>query len=275
MKNMIFPLITEFEMKIPYYAVGIGYAYYQEYINRPKGFIYYQWIQCRKGKGELHIDGQTYTIEENQGMLLFPEIPHEYYALTTTWEVDWIIFGGNQVKHFVENTLDMKKSGVYFLSRPDVLQANIKKVYDVEKSQTANKSIQSSSLTYEIMLNILEFASEKSDSSMLNHYNRLKPLLDFIDKNYYKNVSLAELSGILQVTPEHLCYLFKKVTTHRVFEYINMTRIKKSKELIMQDKSLQIKDVAKKVGFEDISYFGSIFKKIEKVSPNEFKKLHI
>lgn len=275
MKNMIFQLITEFEIKLPYYAVGIGYSYNQEYINRPNGFPYYQWIQGRKGRGELHIDGHTYTIDENQGMLLFPEVPHEYYAITKSWQVDWIIFGGSQVENFLKNTLNLKQSGVYFLSRPDVIGANIKKAYDIERSHNINKSIESSSLTYEIMLNILQFSSQKSDSSMLNQYNRLKPLLDFIDKNYYKSLSLSELSEILDITPEHLCSLFKKVTTHRLFEYINMTRIKKSKELILQNKNMQIKDVARQVGFEDISYFGSIFKKLEKVSPNEFKKLHI
>ena len=274
MKNMIFPLITEFELKLPYYSIGIGYSYNQEYITRPNGFPYYQWIQCRKGRGELRINGQVYTIEENQGMLLFPDTPHEYSALTGNWEVDWIIFGGKQVENFFKVTLDTKQSGVYFLSRPDVIQANIKKAYDTEKSHNTNKSLESSALTYEIMLNLLQFASEKLDSSKLNQYNRLKSLLDFIDKNYYKNLSLSELSEILQVTPEHLCSLFKKVTTHRVFEYINMTRIKKSKELILQNKSLQIKEIARLVGFEDISYFGSVFKKFEKISPNEFKKLH-
>lgn len=275
MKNMIFSLLTDFELKLPYYAVGIGYSYNQEYINRPSGFPYYQWIQGRKGRGELHVDGQTFCVEENQGMLLFPEVPHEYSALTENWEVDWIIFGGNQVENFFKNTLGVKQSGVYFLSKPNIIQANIKKVYDIEKSHNTNKSLESSSVTYEIMLNLIEFASEKSDSSKLNQYNRLKPLLDYIDKNYYKNLSLSELSEILEVTPEHLCNIFKKVTTHRVFEYINMTRIKKSKELILLNKNLQIKEVARKVGFEDVSYFGAIFKKFEKISPNEFKKLHI
>lgn len=53
-----------------------------------------------------------------------------------------------------------------------------------------------------------------------------------------------------------------------------MIRIKKSKEMILQNKDMQIKEIGRLVGFNDISYFCSMFKKVEQMSPNEFRKLH-
>jgi len=275
MKKMIFPLITENELKLPYYIVGVGCFYNQEHIIRTNGYPYYQWIQCHKGKGELKIQGSTYQVSENQGMILFPEVPHEYYALSDSWEVDWIIFGGIQIEDFFNRTAEIKKSGIYFVSQPDTILLNIRKAYEIEQSDSTTKSLECSSITYNILVDILKFSFQGSDSSIVNKYNRLKPLLDFIDKNYNRSLSLEDLSEVVGVTPEHLCNLFKKVTTNRVFEYINMTRIKKSKELILQNKTLQIKEIGRIVGFKDISYFCSTFKKMEKISPSEFRKLHI
>jgi AraC-type DNA-binding domain-containing proteins len=275
MKKMIFPLITEYEQRLPYYVAGVGCCYSQEHIIRPNGYPYYQWIQCHSGKGELIIDGLVQTVSENQAMLLFPEEPHEYYAVGEYWEVDWIIFGGLQIEDFFKRTAGIQKSGVYFVTQSNMILSKICKAYEIEQSDNATKSLECSRITYDILMDILKFSSQKSDSSMVKQYIRIKPLLDFIDKNYYKQLALSDLSEIIGISPEHLCSLFKKATSHRVFEYIIMTRIRKSKELMIQNKQMQIKEVAKLVGFDDVSYFCSMFRKSENMSPNEFKKLHI
>ena len=118
MKKMIFPITTEFELKLPYYIVGVGCSYNQEHINRPNGYPYYQWIQCHSGSGKLILDNTTYTIAENQGMLLFPKVPHEYYALSDSWKVDWAIFQGLYINDFFARTAEIKQSGVYFIYQP-------------------------------------------------------------------------------------------------------------------------------------------------------------
>lgn len=275
MKKMLFPIITEFEWKLPYYIVGVGYSYNQEHINRPNGFPYYQWIQCRSGCGELILDNISYAITKNQGMLLFPGIPHEYYALNEDWEVDWIIFHGQFIEDFFYRTAEIKQSGVYFISRPQSIASKIAKVYEIEQSNVPTKSIESSRLTYDILMDILTFSSKKYDSSIVNQYSKLTPIFDYIDQNYSNTLSLTELSQVANITPQHLCNSFKKLTTHTVSEYINLTRIKKSKELILQNSHMQIKELARLVGFNDVSYFCSTFRKVEHMSPMEFKKLHV
>lgn len=137
------------------------------------------------------------------------------------------------------------------------------------------KSIESSRLTYDILMDILTFSSKKYDSNIVNQYSKLKPLFDFIDQNYNNTLSLTELAQVAQITPQHLCNSFKKLTTHTISEYINLTRIKKSKEFILLNRDMQIKELASLVGFNDVSYFCSIFRKVEKMSPMEFKKLHV
>lgn len=273
MKKMIFPIITEFDLTLPFFITGVGCNYEQEYINRPNGFPNYQWIQCRSGSGELILNNNTYTISENQGMLLFPEVPHEYYAISDFWEVDWVIFHGLFIKDFFARTAQIQTSGVYFISQPHIVADKIKEAYEIEKSDSPMKSIEGSRMAYEILMDILKYTSEKNDSSIAYKYNKLKPLFNYIDENYYKPLSLTELSQVVGITPQHLCYIFKKITTHTITEYINLTRIKKSKELIIQNRDLQTKEIARMVGFNDISYFCSIFRKSVNMSPSEFRNL--
>lgn len=109
---MIFPIISELEVRLPFFLHSIGYHYTQEEVTRPSGFPFLQWIQCKEGLGELSIEGQCYTLHPNQGMLLPPHIPHGYYSLESPWIVDWISIGGLGVDTFWKDSL-MKKYGVF------------------------------------------------------------------------------------------------------------------------------------------------------------------
>ncbi len=275
MKRMIFPVISEFDLKLPYCIEGVGCTYEQEYINRPNGYPHYQWIQCRSGKGELILHNNAYTISENQGMLFFPNEPHEYYALSNSWTVDWVIFQGKHIDDFFMNTAEINKSGIYFVSNPHMISSKIAKAYEILQSDNPTKSVESSRIAYDILMDILKFSSLKYDSSIVSQYSKLKPLLDFLDQNYDKNLTLTQLAQVVSLTPQYLCTSFKKITTHTISEYINLIRIKKSKELLLQSKDIQIKELARIVGYNDVSYFCSIFRKLEQMSPIEFKKLHV
>lgn len=275
MKNMIFPIQTEFDQNLPYCVFGVGYQYEQEPISRPKGFPYFQWIQCRRGSGTLQIEGSTYTVSENQGMLLFPNVPHEYRADGDVWEVDWVIFKGQHMADFFETTADIHKSGVYYLAHPQALTSLISKIYEVEHSGSTTKSLHSSKLTFELLMDFLKYASLRNDNSLASQYHRLKPLLTYIESYYTEPLSLETLAQVIHITPQYLCTLFKKTTTHTVSEYVNLLRIKKSKELLLTHKEMQIKEVSMLVGFLDNSYFCATFRKVEHMSPQEFRLLHV
>ena len=274
MQNMIFPLLTEYEMKLPYCIAGIGCFHNQEHVIRRQGYPYFQWIQCHHGKGELITEGSIHSVGENQGMLLLPDTPHEYYAVSDSWVVDWIIFGGSHVADFFKQTASIGKSGVYYVSQPDIIPGRLRKALDIQLSDRTAKSLECSCIAYEVLMDLLKYTSLKSDSSMHFQYNRLKPLFDFIDSNYHKTLTLANMSDVAGVTPQHLCVLFKKATCMRIFEYVNLVRIKKSKEFILKDRETQIKEIAGLVGYDDVSYFCLQFRKFEQISPNAFRKLH-
>jgi AraC-like DNA-binding protein len=273
MHNMIFPLITNFDAKLPIYLNGLGFRHIQEDVSRPNGIPYYQWIQCRHGKGVLIVGGYTYDVCENQGMLIFADIPHEYYAIEPPWEVDWISIGGYGGESFFRNS-GIIKSGVYTVTHPEILLSKTERMLKLTGPDTTLKTSEYSVLLYSLMIDLLLYTYSKNDNSVQQQYLKLKPVFDYIAINYNIIISLSELAQIASITPEHLCNIFKSITGVRVFEYINNVRIKNSKELLLKRSDMQIKQIALECGFTDVSYFCSVFKKLEKISPGEFRKLH-
>ncbi|WP_081719720.1 helix-turn-helix transcriptional regulator [Salinispira pacifica] len=72
--------------------------------------------------------------------------------------------------------------------------------------------------------------------------------------------------------PQYFCELFKSVTTQRPVEYINQRRIDRAKERLLKEPHARIHDIAAGVGFESDSYFGTVFKRFEGISPREYRE---
>ncbi|MEK3787278.1 AraC family transcriptional regulator [Paenibacillus sp. FSL K6-1230] len=273
MYKRLLPVITDADKELPYYLVDAACNWPQEHVIRPKGYLH-QWIQCVEGEGELIVAGKAYRVKEGSAMLLLKGLPHEYYAISPTWTVNWVVFEGQQVEPFLRKTAGMNTSGVLHISRPDIFWAKIQSIMEVEQSDHALRGLQWSSLVYSLLTDIVQYTSAHSHNSISHPNLRLKPLLTFIDENFSNPLTLDEMAEITGITPQHLCTVFKKTMNIRIFQYIQSVRIKKSKELLLHQPLLSIKEIAFMSGFEDANYFCTVFKKHEQLTPKQFRRLH-
>jgi two-component system, response regulator YesN len=78
----------------------------------------------------------------------------------------------------------------------------------------------------------------------------------------------------IQISPFHLSKQFKKEATFTITEFIHNKRITEAKFLIEQN-GHSITEIALMVGFENINYFCTVFKKITSLTPKEYdNKIH-
>lgn len=279
MNQFFFSVSDEYRERLSYGFAGVGCHYEQEHVKRPGGreetewiYPFYQWIQCRKGSGELWLDGRKYTVSESQGMLLFPNEPHEYMAAGDNWEVDWVIFEGRSVGDFIRGVMKAKGSGVYSVTSPRAVSDLIVRLYDTAVSENPMKYILASGIVYEILLNIYIYAFNGQTSSLAHRADKLMPVFNYISGHYRESIPLETLANTITVTPQHLCHIFKNLTGRTVTEYINSVRIGKSKELLLSGRNLLIKEIAAECGFSDVSYFCETFKKSEGITPAAFRE---
>ena len=95
-------------------------------------------------------------------------------------------------------------------------------------------------------------------------------LADWIEENYSKNVSLDDVSRILNISPYYFSKLFKEDTGEGFVEYVTRIRIDKAKELLSESE-YSMKEICSMVGYSDPNYFSRIFRKTVGISPTEYK----
>ncbi|AEB30773.1 transcriptional regulator, AraC family [Carnobacterium sp. 17-4] len=100
----------------------------------------------------------------------------------------------------------------------------------------------------------------------------IKEAVTHIQLHYFEKISLSTISKKLNINATYLSKRFKIETGQTLTHYIQDLRINHSKELIKQNQ-LSITEVALKVGFENLNYFCTIFKKVTGVTPKHYFKL--
>lgn len=94
-------------------------------------------------------------------------------------------------------------------------------------------------------------------------------ILEYIDNNINKNISIDELSNIFFFDKYYIMKLFKKELNITIINYINNMRIYNCLLDFKYDN--QIIRIALKNGFNSLEYFSETFRNILKVSPREYK----
>jgi two-component system response regulator YesN len=107
--------------------------------------------------------------------------------------------------------------------------------------------------------------------STLEYSSIVKKAVDYINLNLETELTLCEIAEELSVNSSHLSRKFKKDTGMTVVDYINRQRVEEAK-LYLKSEDVSITEVAYMVGFNDLNYFGRVFKKITSMTPSQFVK---
>lgn len=99
---------------------------------------------------------------------------------------------------------------------------------------------------------------------------RLKTVLLYMQEHYDRPLKIKELAGLIPMSEGQFCRFFKSMTRQTPVEYLNAYRIKRSAELLRQT-DRKISDIALEVGFEHISYFIKMFRRVMKVTPSQYR----
>jgi AraC-like DNA-binding protein len=103
---------------------------------------------------------------------------------------------------------------------------------------------------------------------------RLAEVLNYIDLNIDKNISLSAVAKMTSLTPESFCRYFKQKTGKTFVDYLQETRIHRATQSLLNT-DLTSAEIAYQTGFKTASGFNKLFKKFTGYCPTEYRKAAI
>jgi AraC-like DNA-binding protein len=95
----------------------------------------------------------------------------------------------------------------------------------------------------------------------------------FIHEHSDEALSLTKVAKFSNISGNHLSEKFKEVTGINFVDYIARKRVGKARDLLWNS-NLRISEIAFAVGFQSLSQFNRVFKKLTEKSPSQFRAAH-
>jgi AraC-like DNA-binding protein len=242
-----------------------------------------------ESSGTRYIGNHVQKFNPGELVLVGPDVPHcwkndvAYFEEKSTLKAHAIVihfdlnFLGEQFWELsemvlIKRLLSESKSGIRFSKK--TTQSVLKKLFLLENLTESLKLIS--------FIEILEILSNDSNRKILSstpidysikdkNLIRINNVLNYISNNYTKDLAVSQLSEITHLTPNAFCRYFKKHTRKTFKEYLNELRISNVCKLL-QETDMSINEIAYSSGYNNLSHFIKMFKKIKLVQPSEYRK---
>ena len=133
-----------------------------------------------------------------------------------------------------------------------------------------------SSVIYEFLYTLYKHHSQKLSPQARDkenrNFERMEELLQYVRSNYRHEITLSQAAGILNVSPEYFCRLFKKHTGQTFLEYLNAVRLLHfHRELLSTDYS--ITELMERCGITNYKVFIRSFKETYGTTPGKLRAM--
>lgn len=106
----------------------------------------------------------------------------------------------------------------------------------------------------------------------LKEQQRLKLVNQFIAEQYTRRIDITEVAELTNLTEAAFCRYFKRMTRLTFTQFLNQYRIHQAQQLLLLDNT--VTEACFASGFESLSYFNKIFRRVTGENPLQFKKRH-
>jgi AraC-like DNA-binding protein/ligand-binding sensor protein len=187
-----------------------------------------------------------------------------------------------------EELLGFLQTGQIFLSKPTRAQFNrtaaqlVDWGWKVDLRQAEEAFFQTRVITpkqYESVVRLLTIFAQHlslvSNQLLVRRANAEPPAItrakQFIQEHHAEEISLGDVAGAVNTSTFYFCKMFKKTTGLNFTDYLSRVRVEKARNLLLNP-NLRISEVAFTAGFQSLSHFNRVFRRIAGESPTRYRE---
>lgn len=244
------------------------------------------------GKKVMHIDGfepfdffpgESVVMPTNKEMVIdFPVAtknnPTQCLALgIDAFKINEVVEKFNQHVAIEQenNTWTLDETSAHLINNTDVNHLIERLTYTFANSNKS-KDVLLDLMIQELIVRLLQTKAKAlliNDPNHIFNDTRIGTVIKYIKEHLTnKDITVDLLAKKANMSTSHFHKQFKNTLGISPIDYINSEKIKFSKKLMKESKDFRMSEIAFKSGFNNTSYFNRQFKKMELMTPQQFKK---
>lgn len=238
---------------------------------------------CHWGEGSLALNDEILPYYSETFSLIPRKFPHTTnntgYGLSY-WEYLYIDVDKFLSETYMTNPIVAEKminkinKKAYFLSAEDQpeIATLIKQALEIMRNKKDFYQEEIKGILLALFIQIIRLnTSEEENHLQLSEIVPISPALDYVKDHFDTSITIGDLAEKCGLSETHFRRIFSQCMGKSPVEYINWIRIKTACNLL-KNTSASIGFIAEKVGFSTPSTFNRNFRKMLKVSPQEWRK---
>lgn len=233
---------------------------------KPHTHPYYHMLFVENGTCSMVAEGQRYTLERGQCILIPPNTEHSYSN------------DGSVAMDYQEIKFTTKKAIPLRISDSALVGSLFQQV--VREYPLLGRLADKSAAVYMSALLCAITEQDRVDDAAGFQYvdasafgELARSVIHYLESHYQEDLRLDEIARVVGHNKSHLCVAFKKDTGFTILDCLNTIRIRRAAELIVySDHGLA--QVADMCGFASVSHFNRVFVKYVGITPGQCRRAY-
>lgn len=173
---------------------------------------------------------------------------------------------------FIRNLLERSSKGIAFAR--EITQTFRPRLEKLTQMTGFDSVLELLSILHDLSVspNMRTLSNTTFTSEQFNyHSRRIEKAFEFMQAQYNKDISLADVAGVVNMPEVSFSRFIKKRTGKTFIESLNQIRLGHASRLLI-DTTQTIAEISYNCGFNNLSYFNRIFRKKNNCTPKEFRQ---
>ncbi|HOJ10024.1 MAG TPA: AraC family transcriptional regulator [Clostridiales bacterium] len=294
--------IEDNKNNLPFFIIKMGVCNQTKHMHE-----FVQIVYMCKGKLKHVINNNTFDVYKGDIFIIPPYVPHYFIA---PYDDKFELIEFEFIPEFINEKFSVLQPGAnsnnskvidsafmdfaylepFLVSEHEVkprlnltgsVQIEVEKILNEVILEYEHRDIDFELIIKALLLKLLiivgrEYKKSTSgtefDDILARHRDALYEALEYINKNFTKEITIDEAAKVAMLSQSYFRYLFKQMTQKTFTEYINGLRIAKAAELLKNNYEMKVVDICFEVGFNSVNHFNRIFRAETGFTPMQVRK---
>lgn len=253
--------------KLFYYIISVGdFVCTEKYLTQRDRFDSVQLMEITEGTLAVETGGKTYRAHAGDIVFLDCYAPHKFWTEELT-KMRWLHFDGSQTRGFLE-VIVKAMTPVFPARNSSVVTSVLDTLLTAFRTGETLTESEVSSLLHTMLCQLVSLSSQSS--VLIARSNAVRGSVDYIQNNFGRKLTIAEIADAVSVSPSYFTKLFRQETGMSPYEYLTNIRLSNAK-MLLKETNLSIAKIAERTGFSSQSNFIYTFHQKIGMSPAKFR----
>lgn len=244
----------------------------QPHDSARQGLSSYLFFIVESGSGVLQYDGTQHDLQAGDCVFLDCRRPYLHRTDQDLWQLRWVHFYGPNMGAIYKKYQERGGLPAFHSRQPDLYKSLLQILYNLASSDDYVRDMQICGRLVDLLTLLMQESWHPGAVRISRGKKQnVQIVKEYLDAHFTERITLDALADRFYINKFYLTRVFKEQFGQSITNYLLQLRITQAKRMLrFTDHSIEA--VAAECGLQDANYFSRLFKKIEGITPGEYRR---